>query len=259
MKKTALTFVFVGLVVCAVSRAVWAQAPEITLPTIKIEPGAPGTSGLSTPMQLLLLMTVLSLAPYILVMTTSFIRISIVLSFLRTAMGTQQVPPTQVLMALSLFMTFYIMAPVGKRINETALQPYFKGKIAQDAFIDKGTAPIKDFMFLNTRRSDIALFLRLGNEKSVPNVEKPSDVPLHVMLPAFIISEVKTAFAIGFLLFIPFLVVDMVVASVLMSMGMFMLSPMTISLPFKLLLFVMINGWELIVEGMIKSFKQPVY
>jgi flagellar biosynthetic protein FliP len=151
------------------------------------------------------------------------------------------------------------MAPVGKRINETALQPYFQGKIHQDVFLDRATSPLKDFMFANTRKSDIVLFFKLSNIKEIPDIQKPSDVPIHIMLPSFIISEVKTAFAIGFLLYIPFLVIDMVVASVLMSMGMFMLSPMTISLPFKLLLFVMINGWELIIEGLVKSFKQPVY
>ncbi|NDD26853.1 MAG: flagellar biosynthetic protein FliP [Proteobacteria bacterium] len=237
------------------------NAPELTLPTIKIEEGGKGGGGLATPLQILMLMTVLSLAPYILVMTTSFIRISIVLSFLRTAMGTQQVPPTQVLMALSLFMTLYIMSPVGKRINETALQPYFSNKIKQAEFIDRASSPLKDFMFANTRKTDIVLFFRLSNlkEKEFPAIEKPADVPIHIMLPSYIVSEIKTAFAIGFLLYIPFLVIDMVVASVLMSMGMFMLSPMTISLPFKLLLFVMINGWEIILEGLVKSFKQPVY
>lgn len=259
--RMLLLTVLLGLVaVFAQAVAAYAQdTPELTLPTIKIEEGTKGGGGLATPLQILLLMTVLSLAPYILVMTTSFIRITIVLSFLRTAMGTQQVPPTQVLMALALFMTMYIMAPVGKRINETALQPYFQGKIKQAEFIENASSPLKDFMFANTRKSDIVLFFRLSNVKTLPTIEKPADVPIQIMLPSFIVSEIKTAFAIGFLLYIPFLVIDMVVASVLMSMGMFMLSPMTISLPFKLLLFVMIDGWELIIEGLVKSFKQPVY
>lgn len=253
--------VLLGLMaLVAQASAAFAQnTPELTLPTIKIQEGTPGAGGLATPLQILLMMTVLSLAPYILVMTTSFIRITIVLSFLRTAMGTQQVPPTQVLMALALFMTMYIMAPVGARINETALQPYFQGKIKQAEFIDKASSPLKDFMFANTRKAEIVLFFRLSNIKTLPTIEKPGDVPIQIMLPSFIVSEIKTAFAIGFLLYIPFLVIDMVVASVLMSMGMFMLSPMTISLPFKLLLFVMIDGWELIIEGLVKSFKQPVY
>jgi flagellar biosynthetic protein FliP len=251
----------VGLLVLLASSAAWAQNPpiELTLPDINIGEGKGGGPGLATPFQLLLLMTVLSLAPYILVMTTSFIRISIVLSFLRTAMGTQQVPPTQVLMALSLFMTMYIMTPVGERINETALQPYFKNKMPQTEFLDKVAAPLKDFMFINCRQSDIVLFFKFTNVKQIPKIEKASDVPIHVMLPAYVVSEIKTSFAIGFLLYIPFLVIDMVVASVLMSMGMFMLSPMTISLPFKLLLFVMIDGWELIITGLINSFKRPVY
>lgn len=231
------------------------QIPNITINT---STGAGGGPGLATPLQLLLLMTVLSLAPYILVMTTSFIRISITMSFLRTAMGTQQVPPTQVLMALSLFMTMYIMAPVGERINKTALQPYFNGNppMPQPEFLQKASSPLKDFMFINCRKSDIVLFFKF-TKKQIPKIEKPDDVPLHVLLPAYVISEVKTAFAIGFLLYIPFLVVDMVVASVLMSMGMFMLSPMTISLPFKLLLFVMIDGWDIIITGLINSFKTP--
>jgi flagellar biosynthesis protein FliP len=235
------------------------QMPDITLPDISINGKGGGAAGLATPLQILLLMTVLSLAPYILVMTTSFIRISITLSFLRTAMGTQQVPPTQVLMALSLFMTMYIMQPVTERINKTALQPYFSQKIKQQEFIEKASSPLKDFMFINCRQADIVLFFKFTEVKQIPKIEKASDVPITVLLPAYVVSEIKTSFAIGFLLYIPFLVIDMVVSSVLMSMGMFMLSPMTISLPFKLLLFVMIDGWELIITGLINSFKRPTW
>lgn len=256
-----------GLLLAGASAA-WAQdspppIPNITLPDISIKEGAGGKT-IAYPLQVLILMTVLSLAPYILIMTTSFIRISIVLSFLRTAMGTQQVPPTQVLMALSLFMTMYIMAPVAQRINETAVKPYFQGtgggpKMKQGEFIEKAVGPLQDFMYANCRKTDIVFFFKFAKQKLPEKVEKATDVPIYILLPAYVVSEIKTAFAIGFLLYIPFLVIDMVVASVLMSMGMFMLSPMTISLPFKLLLFVMINGWEIIIGGLIKSFNQPTW
>ena len=247
--------------------AAWAQdkppLPNLTLPDISIKEGA-GGKAIAYPLQVLILMTVLSLAPYILIMTTSFIRISIVLSFLRTAMGTQQVPPTQVLMALSLFMTMYIMAPVAQRINDTAVKPYFQAtagqpKMQQGEFLQKAVGPLQDFMFANCRQTDIIFFFKFAKQKRPDKVEKAADVPIYILLPAYVVSEIKTAFAIGFLLYIPFLVIDMVVASVLMSMGMFMLSPMTISLPFKLLLFVMINGWEIIIGGLIRSFNQPTW
>lgn len=233
----------------------WAQ--DLKLPEINIGGGKSGDpKEIALPLELLMLMTLLSLAPYILVMTTSFIRITIVLSFLKTAMGTQQVPPTQVLMGLALFMTFYIMQPVAVRINNDALQPYYNHKIKQAEFFDRAQEPIKEFMYLNCRPKDIGLFMKFDGKDITKPITGPKDVPLYILLPAFMTSEIKTAFAIGFLLYIPFLVVDMVVASVLMSMGMFMLSPMSISLPFKLLLFVMINGWELIITGLVDSFKR---
>ncbi len=257
---TAALGLLVALIVCiAPALAQDNQIPQINLPTINISTDKTG-QGLAAPMQVLLLMTILSLAPYILIMSTAFIRIAIVLSFLKTAMGTQQVPPTQVLMALALFMTMFVMQPVGQRINDRALQPYFHGKIKQDVFFKEATAPLKDFMYANTRHSDLVVFFKFqGENVIIPKINSSADVPLTVMLPAWVVSEVKTAFAIGFLLYIPFLVIDMVVASVLMSMGMFMLSPMTISLPFKLLLFVMIDGWEVVITGLIHSFKRPVW
>ncbi|MCL5036818.1 MAG: flagellar type III secretion system pore protein FliP [Chloroflexi bacterium] len=213
---------------------------------------AQGPQNMSVMLQLLMLLTVLSLSPYILVMATSFIRITIVLSFIRTALGTQQVPPTQVLMGLALFMTLYVMMPVGQDINKNALQPYFAGKISQQQFFQKVVPPIRDFMLKQTRTKDLKLFLKMAK---ISDVQTKKDVPIYVLLPAFVVSEVTTAFQIGFVLYLPFLIIDMVVASVLMSMGMFMLSPMSISLPFKLLLFVMIDGWDLVVDGLVKSFR----
>lgn len=229
------------------------EMPSIELPSISIN-GAPQseTAEVSTYLQVMFFLTILSLAPYILVMSTAFIRIVITLSFLRTALGTQQVPPTQVLMGLALFLTMFVMAPVGMKANKTAIQPYLAGEIKQAEFITKVLAPSREFMLRQTRGSDIDLFLELSHVKVRPKT--PDDIPLYVVLPAFVLSEIKTAFQIGFLLYLPFLVIDMIVSSVLMSMGMFMLSPMTISLPFKLLMFVLIDGWELVIKGVVKSF-----
>lgn len=231
------------------------QMPTIQMPTININ-GAPqgeDTPKMSTYLQLMFFLTILTLTPYILVMTTAFIRIVITLSFLRTALGTQQVPPTQVLMGLALFLTMFVMAPVGIKMNKTAIQPYLSGDLeSQTEFLTKLLAPPREFMLRQTRGNDIDLFLELSQIRNRP--DKAEDVPLYVLLPAFVLSEIKTAFQIGFLLYLPFLVIDMIVSSVLMSMGMFMLSPMTISLPFKLLMFVLIDGWELVVKGVVKSF-----
>lgn len=229
------------------------QIPSIELPSITIN-GAPQAkkAQVSTYLQLMFFLTILSLAPYILVMSTAFTRIVITLSFLRTALGTQQMPPTQVLMGLALFLTMFVMAPVGIEANETAIQPYLAGKIEQGEFVTKLLAPSRKFMLQQTRKTDIDMFLEVSRTKSKPKTAQ--EIPLYVLLPAFILSEIKTAFQIGFLLYLPFLVIDMIVSSVLMSMGMFMLSPMTISLPFKLLMFVMIDGWELVIKGLLSSF-----
>ncbi len=229
------------------------EIPPIELPSITIN-GAPQAekAEISTFLQVMFFMSILSLAPYILVMSTAFIRIVITLSFLRTALGTQQVPPTQVLMGLALFLTMFVMAPVGIKANETAIQPYLAGNIKQAEFVTKLLAPSREFMLRQTRGPDIELFLELSHVKVKPKT--PEDIPLYVVLPSFVLSEIKTAFQIGFLLYLPFLVIDMIVSSVLMSMGMFMLSPMTISLPFKLLMFVLIDGWELVIKGVVKSF-----
>lgn len=229
--------------------------PTIKLPDIKIgTKDLEGGDEMSTLLQLLFGLTALSLAPYILVMATSFIRVTIVLSFLKTALGTQQVPPQQVLMGLALFITFYIMAPVGEKINKDALVPLMKKQIKSNEFGKRAIVPIRDFLLKQTRDKDLMLFIKLARQKPQQYKDR-TEVPLYIILPAFVISEIKTSFEIGFIIYLPFLVIDMVVSSVLMSMGMFMLSPMQISMPFKLLLFVMIDGWGLIVENLVKSFR----
>ncbi len=205
----------------------------------------------SVSLQILFLLTVLSLAPAILMLTTSFTRIIIVLSFLRQAMGTQQIPPNQVLLGLALFLTFFNMNPVFSKINDDALQPYIKGSLKQSEAVEKALAPVREFMFRQTREKDLALFVYLSKSARPAS---PDEVPTLVLIPAFVLSELKTAFQMGFIIYIPFLIVDMVVASTLMSMGMLMLPPVTISLPFKILLFVMIDGWHLIVRSLMTSF-----
>lgn len=205
----------------------------------------------STTLQILLMMTVLSIAPAILVLMTSFTRIVIVLSFVRNALGTQQLPPTQVIIGLSLFLTFFVMAPTWNEVNTQALQPYMQSQITQAEALDQAEAPLRQFMFEQTREKDLELFVGLAR------MERPQtygDIPTYVLIPAFVISELKTAFQMGFAIFIPFMVIDMLVASVLMSMGMMMLPPMMISLPFKILLFVLVDGWHLVVQSLVTSF-----
>ena len=202
-------------------------------------------------LQLLFLLTVLSLAPAILILTTSFTRVVIVLSFVRSGLSTQQVPPNQVILGLALFLTFFIMAPYWSQVNEQALQPYLSGQISPQEALRSGAEPIRSFMFKETREKDLALFVQLAD---LPRPEDYEDVPTHVLIPAFVISELKTAFQIGFLIYIPFLIIDMVVASTLMSMGMLMLPPVMISLPFKLWFFVIVDGWHLVVQSLLESF-----
>ena len=203
------------------------------------------------PIQLILLLTVLTLAPSILILMTSFTRLVIVFSILRTALGLQQSPPTQVIIGLSLFLTFFIMQPVFSEIDEAALQPYLEGQLEQKAAMEIAAKPIKEFMLGQTRDKDLIQFMDLAG---MPSVSRPTEVPFHVLVPAFVLSELRIAFQIGFLLFLPFLVVDLIVASVLMSMGMMMLPPVMISLPIKLLLFVLTDGWFLIVESVIRGY-----
>lgn len=218
--------------------------------TVGVEP-AGGPGGLSLTVQILLLLTVLSLAPAILIMLTSFTRVVVVLSFLRSALSLQQMPPNQVLIGLALFLTVFIMAPVWQQVNGDALQPYLAGEITQAEALARAEKPLRDFMLRQTRPQDLALFLRLGGQ---PRPEDAEDVPFWTLVPAFTVSELKTAFQMGFVLFVPFLVIDMVVASTLMSMGMLMLPPMMVSLPFKLLLFVLVDGWDLLVRSLVTSF-----
>ncbi|MBM6618432.1 flagellar type III secretion system pore protein FliP [Bacillus suaedaesalsae] len=205
----------------------------------------------STSVKLLLLMTFLSLAPSILILMTSFTRIMIVLSFVRTSIGTPQMPPNQVIIGLALFMTFFIMTPTFNEVNDRALTPLFNNEINLEEAYDRASLPMKEFMSKHTRQKDLALFLGYSGIERPKTVE---DIPLTALVPAFAISEMKTAFQIGFMIFIPFLVIDMVVASVLMSMGMMMLPPVMISLPFKILLFVLVDGWYLVVRSLLISF-----
>jgi flagellar biosynthetic protein FliP len=210
------------------------------------QPGAP-----TVVLQIFLLMTVLSLAPAILIMVTSFTRIVIVLSLLRRALGTMQMPPNQILIGLAMFLTFFIMTPVWQDINQNALQPYLDKKISNQQALQNAATPLRNFMLKQTREKDLALFVGIAKLKRPQNV---AEIPTTVLIPSFIISEVKTAFQIGLLLYVPFLIIDMVVASVLLSMGMMMLPPIMVSLPFKLMLFVLADGWYLLVGSLVKGF-----
>ncbi|WP_034629032.1 flagellar type III secretion system pore protein FliP [Desulfotruncus alcoholivorax] len=201
--------------------------------------------------KILIMLTLLSLVPAFLLMMTSFTRIVVVLSLLRSAIGTQQAPPNQVIIGLALFLTIFIMSPVFKQVNDQAVQPYLANQISQQQAWDKAYEPLRKFMAKQTREKDIALFITLSGMDKPRNLQ---DLPANVMIPAFVISELKTAFQIGFMIYVPFLVIDMVVASTLMSMGMFMLPPVMISLPFKILLFVMVDGWYLVVKTLVESF-----
>ncbi len=223
------------------------------LPGISIQVGKTNSpEDLAITVQIVLLLTLLTVAPALLILLTSFTRIVIVLSLLRHALSTQQIPPNQVIIGLSLFLTFFIMSPVIDDINRDAVKPYMAKEITQREAIEKGMVPLREFMFKQTREKDVALFVRAAKLSSPANRDA---IPSRVLIPAFIISELRTAFEMGFMLFIPFLIIDMVVASVLMSMGMLMLPPIMISLPFKILLFVLVDGWNLLVQSLIMSFR----
>jgi flagellar biosynthesis protein FliP len=214
--------------------------------------GSEDLEGTALSIKLILLLTILSVAPSILLLMTSFTRIAIVLSFVRTALGTQQMPPTQVIMGLSIILTFFVMGPTFQEVNNQALQPFLEGKISQEDALDQAVSPMKEFMAKQTRESDLQLFLEYRNTKNIQSIE---DIPLTALVPAFAISELKTAFQMGFLIFIPFIIIDMIVASVLMAMGMMMVPPSLISLPFKILLFILVDGWNLVVQSLFVSFK----
>ena len=246
------TLAVAGLLLGLATLSDSARAAAIALPRLDIGVrSASSPADVSLSLQILFLLTVLSLAPAILMLTTSFTRIVIVLSFLRQALGTQQIPPNQVLVGLAMFLTFFNMNPVFGRINDTALQPYLKGELKQAEALTAAIKPMREFMFHQTREKDLALFVYLAK---APRPASPDDIATLTLIPAFVLSELKTAFQMGFIIFIPFLIIDMVVASTLMSMGMMMLPPVTISLPFKILLFVMIDGWHLIVRSLMTSF-----
>ncbi|MSN25405.1 MAG: flagellar type III secretion system pore protein FliP [Geobacter sp.] len=229
-----------------------ANAEPLAIPSLSIGVGtATKPNDVAVTVQIFLLMTILSLAPGLLIMTTSFTRISVVLSFLRTAIGTQSAPSNQVILSLSMFLTFFIMTPVWQQINKEAYQPWKAQQISQEQAVDRAVKPIRKFMLSQTREKDLALFVSLSK---LPRPKNAEEIPTLTIIPAFMISELRTAFQIGFLIYIPFIVVDMVVASVLMSMGMMMLPPVMISLPFKILLFTLVDGWGLVIGSLVSSF-----
>ncbi|MBD3879057.1 MAG: flagellar type III secretion system pore protein FliP [Selenomonadaceae bacterium] len=230
----------------------FAEAAPI-IPSVNVEVGTAETpEQVASTLQVIAVLTLATIAPGILMMTTSFIRIVVIIGFLRNALATQNVPPNQVIVSLAMFMTFYIMAPYWSQANDNGLQPYLAGQITQEEAITNVLEPVREFMFRQTRESDLALFVNLSEAE---RPETQEDVSTFVLIPAFIISELKTAFQIGFMLYVPFIVIDMIVATTLMSMGMMMLPPVMISLPFKILLFVMIDGWHLLIQSIIVSFR----
>ncbi|MBT0830955.1 flagellar type III secretion system pore protein FliP [Campylobacter lari] len=225
---------------------------EATIPTVNLSLSAPNNpQQLVTTLNIVIVLTILALAPTIIFVMTSFLRLVVVFSFLRTALGTQTMPPNTILITLALILTFFIMEPVATKSYNEGIKPYIAEQIGYEEAFAKGVKPFKDFMLKNTREKDLALFYRIRNLENPKTID---DVPLTVLVPAFMISELKTAFEIGFLLFLPFLVIDMVVSSVLMAMGMMMLPPVMISMPFKLLIFVLVDGWNLLIQNLVKSF-----
>lgn len=245
-KKTVLCLGLILIFGVLVSGCTTAPGVSLT-----IDPQSTQPQQVTSGVKLLVLMTILSLAPAVLILATSFTRIVIVLSMLRSAIGTPSVPPNQVIIGLSLLLTFFIMAPVYKQVDETAIQPFLAEKIDQKTAFDLGEKPIREFMFKQAREKDIKLFLELGKQ---PQPATLDDIPTISLFPAFVISELRTSFTMGFVIYLPFLVIDLVVSSILLSMGMMMLPPSLVSLPFKLLLFVMVDGWYLIVRSLVLSF-----
>ncbi len=252
MKKSGIFTIAVLVCLTGLFLASGAMAEPLSVPTVSVGIGKATKPGdVATVLQIFFLITILSLAPGLLIMTTSFTRVVVILSFLRSAIGTQQAPSNQIIIAMALFLTFYVMSPVWQQINTEAYQPYKAGRITQEQALNKAVSPIRKFMLSQVREKDLALFLSLSK---MPRPKNANDIPTLTIIPAFMISELQTAFQIGFLIYIPFLVVDMVVASVLMSMGMMMLPPVMISLPFKILLFVLVDGWPLVIGSIVKSF-----
>lgn len=245
---TRISYLLLGLLAVTGATAF----AQVTLPSVNL--GFKSTNNpqeIVSAIKILMILTVLTLAPAILIMMTAFTRIIIVLSFVRQALGTQNMPPNQLLVGLALFLTMFIMAPFFNKVNEDALQPFLNNQITQEAAAERAMAPIRVFMFAQTRATDLELFVRLSK---MDQPKTRADVPSTVLIPAFVLSELKTAFQIGFIIYLPFLVIDMVAASVLMAMGMMMLPPVVISLPFKIMLFVLVDGWTLLVGSLVKSF-----
>jgi flagellar biosynthetic protein FliP len=238
-------------VILCLAGSSWGEPFSIPSIHLSVGDGTDEPGKVAVVLQLLFLLTVLSLAPAILIMLTSFTRIVVVFSLLRHALGTQQMPANQIIIGLALFLTFFIMTPVWNTVNSQALQPYLQEEISAEKAFDRAAQPIREFMLKQTRQKDIALFVKISKEGRPHN---PDEIKLPVLIPAFVISELKTAFQIGFMIYLPFLILDMVIASVLLSMGMMMLPPIMISLPFKLLLFVLVDGWNLIVGSLVQSF-----
>ncbi|MBF0352432.1 MAG: flagellar type III secretion system pore protein FliP [SAR324 cluster bacterium] len=247
VKWQRLIFILVFLI--AGGSLIHAQSP---IPGINISIDSATTpQQVSSSLQIVFLLTILTLAPALFIMTTSFTRFIIVLSFLRQAIGTPQTPPNQVILGLALFLTLFVMMPVWEEVNQTALKPYLNNQMSQQTFLERSVIPVKRFMQRFTREKDLALFVKIAKLSRPKTID---DVPVWVVIPAFVISELKTAFQIGFILYVPFLVIDMVVSSILMAMGMMMLPPVMISLPFKLMLFVLVDGWHLIIGSLVQSF-----
>jgi flagellar biosynthesis protein FliP len=247
--KRLLLIVLPALLICL---AVASSASAQVLPKLSVEVGkAAGPKDLSVTLQIVIMLTILALAPSILIMITSFVRFAVVLSFLRHAIGAQQMPPNQLLIGLALILTFFVMSPVMNTAYNDGVKPYLEEKISKDEAFDKAVAPFRKFMLSQAREQDLALFVNLAK---LPAPKNADDIPLHVLIPGFVISELRTSFQIAFVIFIPFLVIDMVVASVLMSMGMMMLPPTVVSLPFKILLFVLVDGWYLLIKSLVESF-----
>lgn len=252
MKTKIFLIISFILIFAAASLAQQNQSLSFPLPKVDVQVGS-SSSGqdVSVTLQILLLMTILALAPSIMIMTTAYLRIIIVFHFLKSALGTQQMPPGQLLAGVALFITFFVMAPTWNKVNEEALKPLMEEKITTEEAYNKGIEPIREFMFKHVRDEDLGLFIALAN-MTRPN--NRTDLPTYIVVPAFVLSELRTGFIIGFFLFIPFLMVDMIIASILMSMGMMMLPPMLVSLPFKILLFILVDGWNLIVGSVVRSF-----
>jgi len=249
-----LPVIFVLLAV--LGTAVPGDAAQFSIPSLNLSiEGTEEPDKVVAVLEIIALLTILTLAPAILILMTSFTRLVVVFHFLRQAMGTQQSPPNQVLVGLALFLTFFIMTPVWQEVYNNALSPYIEEKLSYQKAFENAKAPVQKFMLKNTREKDLALFVKASQEKRPDN---PGDVSLLTLIPAFVISELKTAFIIGFVLYVPFLIIDMVVASVLLSMGMMMLPPIMISLPFKLMLFVLVDGWHMVVGSMLNSFGVPL-